>query len=52
MKTFIITSTINIEAINWEDACRKLQQKVYNKGQLSEIGFDLLRNAEIEKIAE
>lgn len=49
MKTFIITSTIEIEAETREEAVRRLQQEIYNKGQLSEMGFDLLRNAEIDE---
>lgn len=49
MKEFNITSTIIIQAENYGDAVRKLQQEIYNKGQLSEMGFDLLKNAEIDE---
>lgn len=48
MAQFNITATVNIEAKDREEADRKLQQAIYNEGQLSELGFDLLRNAQVD----
>jgi hypothetical protein len=49
MKTFFITSTITIQADSRAKADRRLKQAIYNEGQLSELGFDLLKNAEVNE---